>query len=319
MPVTGLPALQQDIIRYGLSVYFALGLLGNIFNCLMFTRSCYRRIPSSVYFLALSSFGIIYIIWTMFPLMYTLNNPDPQANSAIYCKTQKYGIHLLALYLRYTIVFACIDRFLITRTNVRLRSLSSVKTAIISLIVMVLTGFFIAVHILIYTDINSGVCTMTGLYKLVYAIYQIMVVSIIPPSLMSIFSILTVRSLYQRHSTTQVSDRKRDHYMVRMVIIEVVVNVSISIPYSASLFYGALTSALKNKSLERMEIESFVTFITQVLVYSLSVVPFYLFLLTSKPFRKDFIKLLRNFWNKFAMGRTQIIPINDQTYSTTNV
>ncbi|CAF1108256.1 unnamed protein product [Adineta ricciae] len=41
--------------------------------------------------------------------------------------------------------------------------------------------------------------------------------------------------------------------------------------------------------------------------------------LTSKSFRKDFIKLLRNFWNKFAMGRTQIIPINDQTYSTTNV
>ncbi|UJR17099.1 hypothetical protein I4U23_003996 [Adineta vaga] len=319
MPVTNLPFLQQQITRYGLSIYFALGLIGNIFNCIMFTRQSYRHTSSSVYFLTLSIFSIIYIIWTMFPLMHTLNYSDPQTQSVVYCKAQKYGIHILAVYLRYTIVFACIDRFFLTRTNARLRSLSSVKIAVILLIIMIIIGSLIAVHILIYMDIRNGICGMTGIYRLIYAIYQIVIVSIVPPLLMGIFSILTIHSLHQRHSAAQLRIKQRDQHMIRMVIAEVLINIITSIPYSASLFYGAFTYTLTNKSAERIEIESFITYITQLLVYSLSVIPFYLFIFTSKPFRKDFIGLLMNFWNKFIRRRAQIFPFSEQSYPMTTV
>ena len=41
MPVTNLPLIQQQIIRYGMTSYLALGLIGNILNCIMFTRPLY--------------------------------------------------------------------------------------------------------------------------------------------------------------------------------------------------------------------------------------------------------------------------------------
>ena len=318
MSVTNLPLLQQEITRYGITTYFALGFLGSIFNCIIFTRHSYRRTPSSVYILALSIFAIIYLIWTAFPLIYTLDHLDPQTQSRVYCKARLYGSHTLGLYLRYTVVFACADRFLVTRTNVRLRSLSSVKTALILLAVMSVVCLLIAVHIPMYIDIRNGVCGMTGMYKLSYAIYQIIVISIIPPLLMSIFSILTIRSLRRRHDATQVRIKQRDRHLTHMVIAEVIANILASIPYSANLLYGAWTYSMTTRSAKRVEIESFISFVTQLLVYFLGIAPFYLFMLTSKPFRNQFIGLFTNFWSKHIMRRGQIVPLNNQNYSTTN-
>jgi hypothetical protein len=62
MAVTSLPFVQKQMIRYGITLYFALGLIGNTFNCIMFARPLYRRTSSSIYFLSLSIFAIAYLI-----------------------------------------------------------------------------------------------------------------------------------------------------------------------------------------------------------------------------------------------------------------
>jgi hypothetical protein len=67
----------------------------------------------------------------------------------------------------------------------------------------------IAIHVPILMDIRSGVCGMFGLYKLIYTIYQIMVVGILPPVLMIIFSTLAIHSFHQRHGN-QIQARQRD-------------------------------------------------------------------------------------------------------------
>ena len=100
--------------RYGMTTYLALGLVGNILNCIMFTRPLYRRTPSSTYFISIAVVGIIYLIWSLFPLIYTLNHIDPQTQSLVYCKARLYGTHTLSLCIRYTVVLACADRFFVT-------------------------------------------------------------------------------------------------------------------------------------------------------------------------------------------------------------
>ncbi len=297
------------MIRYGMTVYLALGLLGNICNCIMFIRQPYRRTPSSIYFLALSIFAIIYLIWSVVPLIYTLNHTDPQTQSVLYCKMRLYVSHVFGQYIRYVVVFACADRFFATRINVRIRALNSVSMAMKLVFILCGVHLVIAIHIPILMNIRNGVCGMFGLYKLIYAIYQITLGAILPPTLMSIFSILTIRSLHQRHGT-QVRARQRDRYLMRMVIGEVMVNISTSIPYSANLVYEAATYYVVDKSAQRLEIESFISFATQFLIYLISVAPFYLFMITSKPFRNDFINIVVKCWDKYILRRVRIVPLN---------
>ncbi len=83
----------------------------------------------------------------------------------------------------------------------------------------------IASHMPVLMDIRVGVCGMLDTYKLAYSIYQIIVLSIAPPLLMSIFSILTIHELHLRHGRTQVRARERDRYLTRMLIAEVMVSV----------------------------------------------------------------------------------------------
>ncbi|CAF1013305.1 unnamed protein product [Adineta steineri] len=291
MAVTNLPFVQQNMIRYGMSMYFALGVAGNICNCIMFTRPLYRRAPSSVYHLSFSIFAILHLIWSITPQLYTLNNPDPQKQLVLYCKMRLYGTHVLALYLRYTIAWACMDRFFATRENIRLRSLSSVKVAVMLIFTTCIVCSLVAVHIPILLDIRNNICGMVGLYKLIYPFYQIPAVSILPAVLMITFSSLTIRSLHQRH-TTQIQARKRDRHLLRMVIAEVVVVVATSIPDSANQIYGIATHDVVNKSAQRLEIESFITFLTQFAIYMISACPFFIFMFVSKPYRKEFVNTM---------------------------
>ncbi|CAF4083561.1 unnamed protein product, partial [Adineta steineri] len=130
MVITSLPFIQQGMIRYGITVYFALGIIGNIFNCIIFTQITYRRTPSSIYFLSLSIFSATYLIWLVFPIFYSLNHPDLQSQSLFYCKVRTYVGHCLGQCIRYTIVFACIDRYIITQRSFHIRSLSSIQMAV---------------------------------------------------------------------------------------------------------------------------------------------------------------------------------------------
>jgi len=113
MAMANLPSMQQDIIRYGMGTYFALGLVGNICNCIVFTLHFYRRRASSIYFLSLSILAIIYLIWSIVPLFYTLNYTDSQTQLLFYCKVRLFLSYVLGQCLRYVVVFACTDRFFI--------------------------------------------------------------------------------------------------------------------------------------------------------------------------------------------------------------
>jgi hypothetical protein len=252
-------------------------------------------------------------MWIVFPMIYPLNYPDPQTQSLVFCKMRLYIGHILGVDLRYIIVFVCADRFLVTQINIHIRSLNSVSIAIKLVLIICTVWLVAAIHMPILMYIRDGVCGMFGLYKLIYAIYQITLVSILPPVLMSTFSILTIRSLHQRRGI-QARVRQKDRYLLRMVIAEVIVNVVTSIPYSINLVYNAVTYYVTDKSVERLEIESFITFITQFLIVLISVAPFYLFMLTSKPFRNEFFKIFVKCWDKYILRRVRIAPFNKQTH-----
>ena len=160
MPLTVLPFVQQMMIRYVMSTYLALGLIGNLFNLMVFCKSSHQRTPCSLYLIALSIFAIIYLLWSVVPLLYTLDHTDPQIQSLFYCKIRLYGSHVLGQYVRFTVVFACADRFFITRTSARIRAWSSMQTARRLISIMCLVWLIFGSHLPVFMTIRNGTCWM---------------------------------------------------------------------------------------------------------------------------------------------------------------
>ena len=304
------------MVRYGMSLYFALGVFGNIFTCIIFIQPSHRRATSSIYFISFSIFAIVYLIWSLFPYFYTLNYPDIASRNISYCKIRLYVSHVLGQYLRFCVVFVCIDRFLATRADARVRLLNSTALAKKLLLIMIIGCPLIAIHLPILIQIQNNVCSQFGIYKLIYAIYQLFIIGIVPHVLMSVFSILAIISLRQRHNSQQRAKR-RDRYLARMVVVEVVLNVLTSVPYSINLIYGAVTYST-SKTSERIQIESFITFVTTFQIYLVSVIPFYLFLLTAKPFRKEFFNVIGKYGCKCIFRHVQVTPSIDH-YMTASI
>jgi hypothetical protein len=88
------------------------------------------------------------------------------------------------------------------------------------------------------------------------------------------------------------------------------INVFTSIPFSANLLYGAATVDVVGKSAERVEIEAFVSFVSQFLIHFLAATPFYLFMISSKSFRREFTQIVMNWWYRYILGRARIAPLN---------
>jgi len=127
MSITILPFIQQIMIRYFMSIYLVLGLIGNLFNLIVFHYQSRNRMPCSIYLTALSIFALIYLLWSVVPLLYTLDHINPQIQSIFYCKIRLYGSHVLGQYVRFVVVFACVDRYFLTQTSTRLRAWSSIQ------------------------------------------------------------------------------------------------------------------------------------------------------------------------------------------------
>jgi hypothetical protein len=165
-------------------------------------------------------------------------------------------------------------------------------------------------------DIRGGVCGMFGFYKFFYPIYQCILVGILPPVLMSVFGYLTARSLRQRHAANE-HIRRKDNDLMRMLIAEIMINIFTSIPFSANLLYGTVTFNVVGKSAQRVEIEAFANFVSQFMIHMLSVAPFYLFLISSKTFRREFTQIIVGWWYKYILRRARVAPITGQTTAIT--
>lgn len=319
MAIPILSILQQIISRYIVTSALGLGIFGNLCNCIMFINQCKRQpTPFTIYLLSFSIIAFIYLIWANFPAVYSLDHIDPQTYSIVYCKLRLYGSYTLGTLVRYIIVCACADRYFFTRRNVRIRSWSSIQMARKMLIINCLIWPILAIQILVFMEIRNGVCWMFGLVRFYYSIYQLITVGIIPPTLMSIFGFLSLRSLRQLHSSNE-HGRRRDYDLMRMLIAEIIINVTTSIPYSINIIYGAATANITDKSADRLEIESFMNYITTILINLLGIAPFYLFIIASKSFRNEFIQIVIGWYYKYILRSHRVMPMVNQSTAISQV
>ncbi|CAF1465146.1 unnamed protein product [Adineta steineri] len=315
-PYPSLVSTQQIFTRYGYPLIVVIGCLGNLLNIFLLRRKTLRTVSCNNYFLAASFVNLIILNVGIIPSIYVADRP--WAITEAYCKIRSYLFNASQQMSRFMVVTACFDRFALCSTNVRLRQFSRVEIARRYMIPAIIIVWLIApIYMLIFDTVINNSCTYIGTVALFNSIYGITLVGFTPPCLMFIFSLLTFRNLKTKQQRQQVflstlvntqvttvesrKQRRKNQQVLGMLMIEVVVYICTTTIASSNLLYSTLTTYLGiSKSNERISIESFISFITNLLNYTCPCLSFYLFCFVSHLYRKQMILSLVNIRRQFS-------------------
>ena len=253
-----------------LPIYSVFGVIGCLFNILIFLKKSLRSNACSVYMLAIN---IVNLIEIPYNIGRTSNIPylptDSREISSIFCKITSYIQHYLLNVVRTYTVLACIDRFALCSSSVHIRSFSTLKIARRIVIVMTIVWLIIPIHmIFFYGSVTPQRCGVMGTYGVFYSIYSA-TVSGTHLILMVIFSLLAIRNLRQTYSRIQPIAghgnntsliRKRDVQFMKMLFGEVIVYVLTTMMFPIFTIYSVVT-ANQIKTPYSLAVEGFLSYL----------------------------------------------------------
>ncbi|CAF3363980.1 unnamed protein product [Rotaria socialis] len=307
----GLALTQAILTRYILTLCMILGIIGSLFNLIVFRQKKFQSNSCSVYFMATSIFNLLVIICGITPevLKYYINY-DLASHSSTFCKTKSYLVHSLLMMSRSSVALACIDRFALCSRTVRIRSLNQRRIATSLVVIICIVWIIVPIHILVYVDIQMPRqhCSGSGIYLFIYSIYAVIVTGT-PLIIMIIFSFFVIRSL--RLTTTrirlsrvnsnsnnkrQLRMQKRDIQLITILISEVIVYYLSTIWYPIYSIYMTITADIA-KTTNRFAIEGFIRYLSlSFFIFLNSCSLFYVNLLASKAFRAECKRLVVRWW-----------------------
>ena len=309
MSTSILSTIQSRLNFYGYPICMALGNIGNIFIIIIFSRQ--RQNACAIYLLWSAIMNDLYLTFNSFAQIFPFYYADGTIRAFAACKIRFYLSNVLGQIAKTMIVFACIDRFIITNNSANFRALSTPKRAKIFIILAILFWPLFASHIAIMTTItNNRQCGTFGIYSTVYTIYTIIFVGFIPPLILGILGYLTYRNMRRMHmriqpalsntNETQIySIRRRDRELLIIVISEVFVYVITTTAYPLILLEQMISRyVMPVKSTQYSQIESFIFTISFLLLFFNNAIPFYTYIIVSKSFRNDFKGLIINCYRK---------------------
>jgi len=284
-----------------------LGCTGNAYVVFVFLKN--RKNACAIFLLSAALMNIIYLAFSIPLTVYTYEYGDPSLNSMVLCKLRYYLFHIWGQMSRYFIVLACIDRFALTNMNANIRTFSQSYVAQYLIVITTIFWHLFAIHIVIMTTIKNGRCGYFDLYSTLNSIYVLIFVCLVPPVTMGIFGYLAFRNMKRLHTRVQTAETvktsvviyRHDRNLLVMVLAEVLVYVVTMSLYPVIIFELAVTGSMAaNKSLQQVQIENFILFIAQFLIYINTSAPFYIYLIASKTFRNDFKETISKSWQCIA-------------------
>jgi len=266
--------------------------------------------------------NILFLLTIVFLVRFPFYD-DGTIGALILCKISAYASGIIGEVARIMLLFACIDRYMITSDQARFRALSTPKRAKYLIVFSIFFWVITAIHIPIMSTIVNGQCTKTGIYAIFFSVYSIMFVDLIPLITLIVLGYLTYRNMRQLRNriqpmaqdmtNTNNSVQRRDRDLLIIVISEVFVYViTTSLLPLIQLEMLITQYAMPNKSFQYLQAETFTYNISLLLLFIFSAAPFYTYLISSKSFRRDFKQLIINTYWKLTR-QTPVVDFHSRT------
>jgi hypothetical protein len=248
---------------------------------------------------------LISLIAGLSPHIYAIDHPNPTETIDVFCKIRGYTGQSSTMMYRWLMTMACIDRYMISSENVYLRELANPRIAY-SIIVKILTiCIIVPIHNLLFLDTHRGWCVFpTSALSFYHCVFTFTFGALLPILIM-IISCILIRSnlaLKQARRYRNISRKNenrtirllstRDHQVLFMLFIQVIVYILSTIPWMIFLLYGPYSYHIRNRSMNRFMIEKFLKYLAEICIYLYPTLSFYIYTLTSHTFRGALVNII---------------------------
>jgi uncharacterized membrane protein len=323
MSTSILPTIQSQATLYGYPVLMILGDIGNVFVVIIFSQ--YRQNTCAIYLIALALINSGYLTFNCFNRIFPFYSGDETIRAFALCKLRSYLPNIMGQLGNTMIIAACIDRFLLTSSRATYRAFSTPKRAKRLIFFAIIFWLLFLSFIPVMSTIVNGQCGTFGIYGTIVSAYLIVFIGLLPPVTLGVFGYLAYRNMRQAHNRIQpvINNeintnnfmRRRDRELWTMVISEVLVYILTACFYPITLIEMLISqNIIPKKSIQYLQVESFLSFLGFFLLYINRALPFYIYLIVSKPFRRNFVQLFIKFYQKLRRQQQSVeaVPRTDQ-------
>jgi hypothetical protein len=285
------------ICRWFYLIIFSIGIIGNIFNLLVFFRKKFRSNSCTIYFIAYSINNFMNLTVGLFIWSLTLGfNYDWEYKILPYCKIRRYFTHINFLLSSCLLTMASINRCArvrqakLTQNRHRYITLCEHRTTYIIVISTIIFCLIVNVHIPIFFEIDEGECyARKGVYRLLFDIFFLVFYALCPPLLMIICNIITVADIRGIKKLVNPSISRREYNMIILVLAHSLSNVIFALPFTINKFiYYTFKEPVRS---EKVQLANAVTLLIAFMNPALS---FFLYTLTTRCFRHEFVQVWKD-------------------------
>ena len=294
-----------QLFRYGGMFLLTFGTIGNCLNYLVLWQSTLRSNPCAMFFRFSSVFNLIFTVLSLSTRMLSGWVVDPANTSVWFCKLRSFVLYTSRTTALWLIMFATVDRWFSSNSNVRYRQISTTRNARRSIILIVLFSALLYAHVLYCNVLNTGntpfkCLGQTVLCRSITDYFDICITVVAPIMLMIIFGAMIISNVRQsqrrlralplsimatsnHNATTQTLEQKQkatklNRHLISMLLFQVITLALFSLPFSIVKLYSTVTSSNVKDPL-RIAIDNFVFNFTLLLVYVSTGAPFYIYTL----------------------------------------
>jgi hypothetical protein len=307
MSSSRLLTIQNQLNLYGYPIFAVLGNIGNVFLVIHFSRQ--RQNACTIYIISSAIGNSVYLTCSCLIEVFPVDYNDKTLSAFAQCKLRIYILNVIGQIPKTMIVLAFIERFMMTNKRATIRAFCTLKRAKCLIFFSIIFWFVFNIHIPIMQTIINGKCVKVGIYSTIYTVYVIIFVGSIPTIIMSIFGYLTYRNMRQVHVQpigynridAKNSIRRLDRDLLIIIISEVLVYIVTATLFPLILLEMMISRyVISNKSVQYSQLESFILTIAYFLLFINSAIPFYIYLIASKSFSRDFKQLIINGYRKLT-------------------
>jgi len=305
--------LAVQLTRIFVPIIIVIGVLSNLLNIIVLTRPTLIHHACSLYFLALAITNLFYssflLVCNLLADGYQL---DLTEYSNVLCKIISYLLNLCPNLSVYFIVFASIDRYYSSSTNVQIRQLSNIRIArwTIGILIIVLVIFFIGTLVAFDTS-SAGIpsCRVQSdiLFNQIFLILNLILYVIIAPFSMILFGCLTIYNTKQiRFIPARISRyRRTEGQLSRMLLLQVGTHIVLILPFCTTFFMLILPIPVEFST-------SFVFAFTicKLPFYLTVTTAFFLYVLSARVYRDELIRLYKRIFQNHRIIHPIVIENN---------
>jgi hypothetical protein len=299
---------NKYLYQIGGPILMVIGTASCILNLIVYTQKNLRKNPCSIYLIAYNIANLAYIYSSLLPITLTVGyNVDSTVSNLNICRLRLYTTILSNCLSAFYLVFASIDRILITSRDALTRQRSTRRMAYLSLSSGTLFWSLFHIHTIIFANItqigsNSFLCYYQQGVYLAFVSYYSLIKQILSFSLMLICGLWSIKNIQNTTrritvirntslSRTAVtnslhSTSTKDRQFFLMLIMDITIYALFSFLFAIYLLYEQITQYYI-KSAEQIQIENNVR---NICLYGVSIsisVSFYTNFIVSKTFRHE--------------------------------